>query len=101
MKVGLLWSLSKIDLSTFEHCLAGKMLQKPFGKATKSEFSLQLIHSDICSIMNVRARHRASYFIIFIDNFTCFGHVYLISHKSEALECFRYYMSEVEIKWIE
>ena len=54
------------------------------------------MHSDICGPMNVRARHGASYFITFIDNFIHFGHIYLISHKSEALECFRFYLNEVE-----
>ena len=46
--------------------------------------------------MNVRARHGGSYFITFIDDFTRYGHVYLISHKSEALDCFRRYVSLVE-----
>ena len=46
--------------------------------------------------MNVRARHGDSYFITFIDDFTRYGHVYLISHKSEALDCFRRYVSLVE-----
>ena len=48
--------------------------------------------------MNVRARHDAHYFIIFIANFTKHGHVYLISHKSEALECFKSYSKLVENK---
>ena len=38
--------------------------------------------------MNMRAGHGANYFIIFIDDFTRFGHVYLISHKSKTLDCF-------------
>jgi hypothetical protein len=59
-------------------------------------FPLQLIHSDICGPINVRARHGGSYFIIFINDFTRYGHVYLISHKSEALDCFRRYVSLVE-----
>jgi transposase InsO family protein len=46
--------------------------------------------------MNVRARHGGSYFITFIYDFTRYGHVYLISHKSEALDCFRCYVSLVE-----
>ena len=32
----------------------------------------------------------------FIDDYTRYGHVYLISHKSEALDCFRQYMRLVE-----
>ncbi|KAK4838535.1 hypothetical protein QYF36_014541 [Acer negundo] len=46
--------------------------------------------------MNVRARQEASYFITFINDFTCFGHVYLISHISEALDCFKIFMNLVE-----
>ena len=34
--------------------------------------------------------------ITFIDEYTRFGHIYLISHKSEALECFRKYINLVE-----
>ena len=39
----------------------------------------------------MRARHGADYFITFIDDLTRFGHVYLISHKSDALDCFKRY----------
>ena len=76
--------------------MAGKTARKPFGKGTRAEFPLQLIHSDICGPMNVRARHGASYFITFIDDFTRFGYVYLIAHKSEALECFKKFMNLTE-----
>jgi len=48
--------------------------------------------------MNVRARHEGNYFIIFIDDFTRFGHVYLIPHKSEVLDCFIRYTNLVENK---
>ena len=44
----------------------------------------------------MRARHGAEYFITFIDDFTRFGHVYLISHKSDALDCFKRYTNLVE-----
>ena len=74
----------------------GKAKRKPFGKATRASFPLQLVHSDICGPMSVRARHGGVYFITFIDDFSRYGHVYLISHKSEALECFRRYLRMVE-----
>jgi transposase InsO family protein len=75
-------------LPVCEHCLAGKATRLPFGKAKRASSPLQLIHSDIDGPMNVRARHGGNYFIIFIDDFTWFGHIYLISYKSEALDCF-------------
>ena len=61
-----------------------------FGKAERAFFffPLEHIHFDICGPMNVRATHGAQYFITFIDDFTRFGHVYLISHISKALDCF-------------
>ena len=77
---GLMGNLTKVTLSTCEHCLVGKLKRKPFGKATRASFPLQLIHSDICGPMNVRAKYRGFYFITFIDDYTRYIHVYLISH---------------------
>ncbi|KAF3638907.1 hypothetical protein FXO37_24173 [Capsicum annuum] len=51
-KEGHLGSFSKIEMPTYQNCLAGKITRKPFGKAKRAEFPLQLIHSDICGPMN-------------------------------------------------
>ncbi|KAJ4730414.1 Gag/pol protein [Rhynchospora pubera] len=95
-KDGLLGLAAKFNLPTCEHCLAGKAIRKPFGKAIRATSPLQLIHSDICGPMNVRARHGGVYFITFIDDYTRYSQVYLISHKSDALSCFKSYMTLVE-----
>ena len=95
-KENLLGQLSKVDMSTCEYCLAGKTTRKPYGKGTRVETPLKLIHSDICGSMSVRARHGAFYFITCIDDFTRYGHVYLITHKLEALSFFRQYINFVE-----
>ena len=39
-KQGLLGNLEKVKLSTYEHCLKGKLTRKLFGKATRVEFPL-------------------------------------------------------------
>ena len=57
-------------MPTCEYCLAGKTTRKPFRKRTRVEIPLQLIHSNICGSMSVRARHDILYFITFIDDFT-------------------------------
>ena len=93
---GLLGPLAKVNLLTLEHCLARKSIRKPFGKGIRATVSLELIHSDVYGPMNVRARHEAFYFIMFIDDFIRYGHVYLVSHKSEALDCFRRFVNLVE-----
>lgn len=40
----LLGSLTKMEMSIYEHCLAGKTTRKPLGKGTRTEFPLQLIY---------------------------------------------------------
>lgn len=46
--------------------------------------------------MNVRDKHWASYFVTFIDDYSRFNHVYLISYKSEVLDYFRLYLNIVD-----
>ena len=72
------------------------MIRKPFEKTIRAQIPLQLVHSDICGPMNVRAKHGTSYFITIIDDFTRFGYVYLISHKYDALGCFRNFLNLIE-----
>ena len=95
-KEGLLGNLNKVKLSTCEHCLARKTTRKPFGKGTRAKLPFQLIHSNIRGPLNVKVRHGAVYFITFIDDFTLYGYVYFISHKSQALDCFIKFMNLVE-----
>ena len=78
-KAGLLRSIDKIDLPVYEQCLVAKATRLPFGKAKRACFPLEFLHIDICGPMNVREKLGAQYFITFIDDFTRFGHVYLIS----------------------
>ena len=93
---GLLGSLSRVNLPTCEPCLAGKACRKPFGKAKRASHVLDVIHSDICGPMNVKARHGAYYFLTFIDDYSRYGSVYLLVHRSEALDCFKRFLAEVE-----
>ena len=96
VRKGMLGPLTKIELPICESCLARKTTRKPFSKGIRAEKPLQLIHSDNCGLMNVNAKHGASYFITFIDDYSRFGHVYLISHKSKALDCFRLFFNMAE-----
>ena len=72
---GLLGSLTQVKLPICEPCLVGKATKKPFGKASRALSSLELIHSDICGPMNVKARTGAVYFshllTIFLDMDMC------------------------------
>src|SRR4051812_28222504 len=70
-----------------------------FSKRWSSQSApLDLIHSNICGPMSARNRTNTPYFITFIDDYSRYNHIYLISHKSEALKCFETYLIEVEKK---
>ena len=54
------------------------------------------MHTDLCGPINVKARGEYEYFISFIDDYSRYDYIYLMHRKSEALENFREYKSEVE-----
>ncbi|KAK2987383.1 hypothetical protein RJ640_019256 [Escallonia rubra] len=93
---GLLGPLARVNLQICEACLAGKACMKPFGKAVRVTQPLELVHSDICGPMSVKARHGASYFLTLIDDYMRYGYAYLISHCYEALDSFRRFVAEIE-----
>ena len=95
---GLLGSLTKVDLQLCEPCLAIKACRKPFGTTKRAAHPIELVHSNICGPMNKKARHRASYFLTLIDDYLRYGYVYLLSHRHEALNCFKRFVAEVENK---
>ena len=93
---GMLGPLTKIEFPICENCLARKITRKPFNKEIRAKKPLHLIYFDICGPMNVKAKRGALYFITFIDDYSRFDHVYLISHKSEAFDCFILYLNMAE-----
>ncbi|KAD5961454.1 hypothetical protein E3N88_12927 [Mikania micrantha] len=82
---------------TCESCLSGKMTKAPFsGVGEKATELLGLIHTDVCGPFKTMTRTGKRYFITFIDDFSRYGYVYLISHKHEAFEVFKTFQKEVE-----
>ena len=63
---GLLESLDYESLGTCEPCLMGKMTKTPFsGTMERATDLLEIIHTDVCGPMNIEARGRYHYFLIF------------------------------------
>ena len=77
-------------------CIKGKLTKtrKQQG-ATRSSELLELIHTDISGPYS-HSLCGKSFFVTFIDDFSRYGYVYLISHKSKALERFKIFKTEVE-----
>ena len=93
-------ALNQLKLGTLpvcESCLEGKMTKRPFtGKDIRASQPLELIHSDVYGPMNVNDRGGYEYFVTFIDDYSRYGYVYLMHHKSDTFEKFKEYRAEVE-----
>ena len=94
---GLLESLDYESLDACEPCLMGKMTKTPFfGTMERATDLLEIIHTDVCGPMNIEARDRYHYFLIFTDDLSRYEYIYLMKHKSETFEKFKEFQSEVE-----
>ena len=74
-----------------------KMTKTPSsGTMERATDLLDIIHTDVCDPMSVKARGRYHYFLTFTDNLSRYGYIYLMKHKSETFERFKEFQSEVE-----
>ena len=60
-----------------ESCLKGKMIKRPFPeKGNRTNALFELVHTDVCGPINIRARGGYDYFIIATDDHSKYGYVY-------------------------
>ena len=92
--------LNSFDFESFEickSCLLGKMTKDPFtGHSERVTDLLGLIHTDVCGPLSIAARGGYQYFITFTDDFSRYGYVFLMRHKSESFEMFKVFQNEVQ-----
>jgi hypothetical protein len=69
---------------------------KSFSKHWKSTKLLEISHSDVYGLFRTKTHRGMEYFITFSDDYSRYGHIYLIKHKSEATNKFKEYKLEVE-----
>ena len=75
----------------------GKMTKTPFsGTKERANDLLEIIHTDVCSPMSVKAHGKYRYFLTFTDDLSRYGYIYLMKHKSKTFEKFEEFPSEVE-----
>ena len=75
----------------------GKMTKTPFsGTMQQATDLLEIMHTDVCGLMNIEARGRYHYFLIFTDDLSRYEYIYLMKHKSETFQKFKEFQSEVE-----
>jgi hypothetical protein len=88
-KHGLLSSFDFESFDTYESYLHEKMTKAPFtGQSERASDLLRLVHTDVCGPMSSVARGSFQYFITFTNDFSRYGYIYLMRHKSESFEKF-------------
>lgn len=97
VKDGILPSLVVEPMPVCESCLEGKMTKRPFSsKGNRAKDLLELVHTDVCGPINVRAKGGYEYFITFTDDYSRYGYIYLLHRKSEAFKKFKEFRAEAE-----
>ena len=86
----LLESLVYESSDTCEPCLMVKMTKTPFSRTMeRANDLLEIMHTDACSPMSVKARGGYHYFLTFTDDLSRYGYIYLMKHKYETFEKFK------------
>ncbi|GJU78918.1 retrotransposon protein, putative, ty1-copia subclass [Tanacetum coccineum] len=85
-KDGVLESFDFKSDDVCESCLLGKMTKSPFtGTCERGEGLLDLVHTDVCGPFQSATKDGKHYYVTFTDDFSRYGYVYLIKHKSQIL----------------
>lgn len=72
-----------------ESCLENKMTKGPFrAKGNHTTQLLELIYTNVCSLISIQGRGRYEYFVTFIDNYSLYEYIYLMHKKSEVFAKF-------------
>ena len=85
------------QLMLANHASWEKMTKIPFSeKMERATDLLEIIHTDVCGPMSVKAHGKYRYFLNFTDDLSRYEYIYLMKHKSETFEKFKEFHSEVE-----
>jgi hypothetical protein len=96
-KNGLLSTFDFESFDTSEPYLLGKMTKAIFtGQSERASDLLGLVHTNVCGPMSSVAKGGFQYFITFTDDFSRYGYIYLMRHKSKSFETFKEFQNEVQ-----
>ena len=80
-----------------KHCLSGKMHQFSFPISTfHASKPLELVHSDVWGPAPVTSTNDFQYYLLFVDEYSKFSWLYLLKHKSDVLDIFKFFKATVE-----
>lgn len=91
---------NKTELSFCSSCCLGKINKLPyFSFETEYTAPLQLIHSDLWGSGLITSTSGYHYYIHFIDAYSRYTWIYLLTNKSDAIQTFLNFKSQVELQF--
>ena len=96
MKENILPKLNFSDFSNCIDCIKGKMTSTRKLGSTRSKELLEIIHTDVCGPFPTKTICGNQFFVTFIDDFSRYSYLFLISEKSSVLDCFIIFKTKVE-----
>ena len=81
-----------------ELCTVAKMKKLPFAhiEGPQTTQSFQMVHTDIRGPITPASREGKRYWMVIVNDFTCFPWVYFMKHKSEAPNIYRQWRSDIQ-----
>jgi hypothetical protein len=92
----ILSPLEFLDLEKCIDCIKGKYVKKIKKNTKLSVGILEIIHRDICGPFSVKSVDGYDSFITFTNNYSCYGYIYPIKERSEALDKFKIFKAKLE-----
>ncbi|KAI3700614.1 hypothetical protein L2E82_45250 [Cichorium intybus] len=98
-KDGVLESFDLKSDDVCESCLLGKMTKSPFTWTCESgKGLLDIIHTYVCGPFRSTTRDANRFYVTFTNDYSRYGCIDLIKHKSETVKKFKEFKNEVENK---
>lgn len=89
-----------LENTVCEICAKARQTRNPFiEKRQRATRPLEIIHTDICGPVEPITWDGMKYFISFLDDYTHFTTVYLLTGKYEAVQAIKDFIKESETKW--
>ena len=95
IKNAILPSLDFKDMEICVDCIREKLSKTKNKGASRSGVLLEIVHTYISGPYSTTICG-SSFFLTFIDDFSCYGYLYLIKEKTDVLDKFKVFKLEVE-----
>jgi len=81
-------------------CQVGKQVRKAFpqASATRALGPLELLHLDLCGPFPMLSLGSSQYFLIIVDDYSCYIWVHFLKKKSEAFENFKQFKTMIKLQ---